>query len=153
MTNNLFSAYCRTMGLPEPVTEYRFGAIASGGPGKGLRSRLKGTGLQDWRMDYAWPDQKVALEVEGGVWTGGRHTRGKGYTEDLRKYSEAAILGWRVIRTTPNELCKLRTLDMVRRALRNARNAESESRSTDTTETNRDLREDPKGVGHAGPNK
>jgi len=42
----------------------------------------------------------VAWEIEGGVYSGGRHTRGKGYEEDCRKYSEAAVLGWRVIRTT-----------------------------------------------------
>lgn len=53
-----------------------------------------------WRFDYAWPDKMIAFEQEGGVWTGGRHTRGKGYENDCIKYSEAAILGWTVIRAT-----------------------------------------------------
>ena len=119
MTTNLFRAYCRTMGLPEPVTEYRFGAIASGGPGKGLRSRLKGTGLQDWRMDYAWPDQMVALEVEGGVYTGGRHTRGSGFVGDMAKYNAAGAMGWIVLRCQPKDLIKAATVEMVKRAMVN----------------------------------
>ena len=119
MTTNLFRAYCRTMGLPEPVTEYRFGAIASGGPGKGLRSRLKGTGLQDWRMDYAWPDQMVALEVEGGVYTGGRHTRGSGFVGDMAKYNAAGAMGWIVLRCQPKDLIKAATVEMVKRAMAN----------------------------------
>lgn len=54
-----------------------------------------------WRFDYAWPDQLVAFEYEGGVWGGqGRHVRGRGYRDDCIKYSTAAALGWCVIRAT-----------------------------------------------------
>lgn len=53
-----------------------------------------------WRFDYAWPEQMVAFEVEGGTWSGGKHTRGKGYRNDCEKYNRAAIMGWRVIRAT-----------------------------------------------------
>jgi len=41
---------------------------------------------------------KIAIEAEGGVWTGGRHTRGGGYTKDAEKYNAAVVLGWRVLR-------------------------------------------------------
>jgi metal-sulfur cluster biosynthetic enzyme len=57
-----------------------------------------------WRFDYAWPEYKVALEVEGGAFTRGRHTRGVGFVNDLTKYSEAAIQGWLVLRLTPTDL-------------------------------------------------
>jgi len=53
-----------------------------------------------WRFDFAWPLEKFAVEIEGGVWSGGRHTRGKGFIEDCIKYNEAVMLGWRVIRVT-----------------------------------------------------
>lgn len=47
----------------------------------------------------------LAVEVEGGAWVGGRHTRGKGFVEDLKKYQEAQRLGWTIYRTA-GELIK-----------------------------------------------
>lgn len=59
-----------------------------------------------WRFDFAKPDEKIAVECEGGVWTGGRHTRGSGFVKDTEKYNQAAILGWRVLR-----YCSKRQMD------------------------------------------
>lgn len=57
-----------------------------------------------WRFDYAVVNQRIALEVEGGVWTGGRHTSPRGFLGDLEKYNTATLMGWRVVRTTPEKL-------------------------------------------------
>ena len=57
-----------------------------------------------WRFDYAIPDMRIALEVEGGVWTGGRHTSSAGFIKDMEKYNRAALLGWLVLRCTPKTL-------------------------------------------------
>lgn len=70
-----------------------------------------------WRFDYAWPDYQVALEVEGGVWVGGRHTSGAGFVKDMEKYNEAACMGWRIIRCQPRQLCTMQTVETLRRAL------------------------------------
>jgi len=56
-----------------------------------------------WRFDFAHPYTQTAFEVEGGVWSQGRHTRGAGFIEDCEKYNEAARLGWTVVRL-PNRL-------------------------------------------------
>lgn len=80
--------------------EYRFAAIACGGTGKGLRARLDAAELKDWRLDFAWPEKKLAVEVEGGVYSGGRHTRGVGFEEDAHKYNVLTLLGWRLLRFT-----------------------------------------------------
>jgi len=57
-----------------------------------------------WRFDFAWPEHKLAVEVEGGAWTGGRHTRGNGFVADCDKYNAATVLGWRVLRYTTSHL-------------------------------------------------
>lgn len=51
-----------------------------------------------WAFDFAFPEQMVAIEIEGGTWSGGRHTRGSGYEKDLEKYNAATRLGWRIFR-------------------------------------------------------
>lgn len=97
--HRLFVDMLRAAKLPEPVAEYRFW------PGR------------KFAFDYAWPEVKVALEIEGAVYTQGRHTRGAGYVSDMRKYSEAAIRGWCLIRLTPDQLHQQSGETLIRRAL------------------------------------
>lgn len=51
-----------------------------------------------WRFDFSFPDQMIAVELEGGIWTNGRHTRGAGVLGDMEKYNMAAKMGWMVLR-------------------------------------------------------
>jgi very-short-patch-repair endonuclease len=54
-----------------------------------------------FRFDYAFPDHKIAVEYEGGVYgSKGRHTRQAGYARDAQKYNLAVKLGWKVLRYT-----------------------------------------------------
>lgn len=71
----------------------------------GVETEYRFHPTRKWRFDYAWPERKIALEIEGGIWKKGRHVNPKGYENDCIKYSEAAVLGWRIIRCTP-EMCK-----------------------------------------------
>ena len=74
------------VGLPDPATELLFHP------------------KRKWRFDYAWEEQKLALEVHGGIHSGGRHTRGRGFVEDRAKMNEAALLGWTVLEVTPEHI-------------------------------------------------
>jgi very-short-patch-repair endonuclease len=65
-----------------------------------------------WRFDYAWPDIKFAVEVEGGLYVMGRHSRGAGYEKDLEKYSEAMVLGWQVLRVSNKLINSGRALEI-----------------------------------------
>jgi len=77
-----------------------------------MELQLLGTLVEEWqveykflsdrnfRFDFAWPEKKIALEVEGGTWTISRHTTGKGFEADCLKYNLAAVEGWRIIRAT-----------------------------------------------------
>jgi len=53
-----------------------------------------------FRFDIAIPSLKIAIEFEGGVFSGGRHTRGKGYISDCKKYNLATMHGWKLLRYT-----------------------------------------------------
>lgn len=76
-----------------------------------------------WRFDFVLmrgdvlSERVVALEVEGGAWTGGRHTRGSGFVKDIEKYNAATLQGWKVLRCVPDDLCTTDTVEMVKRAL------------------------------------
>jgi hypothetical protein len=97
-TPNSFAPICRALKLPVPEIEYRFDP----------RRR--------WRFDYAWPERRIALEVEGGAWLRGRHNRARGFIKDLEKYNEALLLGWRVLRVTPQEVQSGSVFDLLKRA-------------------------------------
>jgi very-short-patch-repair endonuclease len=53
-----------------------------------------------FRFDYAFPEHKIAVEYEGGIYSRGRHTRALGYARDAEKYNLALKLGWKVLRYT-----------------------------------------------------
>jgi hypothetical protein len=102
-----FDRLCQLSGLPQPVAEFRFHTT------------------RKWRFDWAWPSTNimgevlggVALEVQGGLFVQGRHSRGAALLKEHEKLNEAAALGWRVLFVTPKDLESTVTFDLLRRAL------------------------------------
>lgn len=103
-----FLRQIKNAGLPEPAKEYRFHPV-----------RL-------WRLDFAYPEKKIAVEIDGGGWgrvvvchrckqtvlrfvngrsfpvrEGGRHHTAKGVEADNEKKNALAELGWRVVTYNP----------------------------------------------------
>ena len=74
----------KSLKLSLPVRQYKF-----------LENR-------NFRFDFAWIEEKIALEVEGGIYTQGRHTRGSGFIKDCEKYNLAILNGWKVFRVADN---------------------------------------------------
>jgi hypothetical protein len=99
-------------GVPEPEPEYRFHT------------------QRRWRFDYAWPAKLVSIEIEGGTWTKGAHTRGKHFEGDCQKYNEAALAGWLVLRVTTDMVRDGRAIAFIERALGERDNARDDSIST-----------------------
>jgi len=60
--------------------------------------------VRRWRFDFAMPDKRLAIEVEGGTWINGRHNRGSSMEAELEKYNAAAIQGWTVLRFTTSQV-------------------------------------------------
>ena len=73
--------------------------------------------IRRWRLDFAFPDQKLAVEVEGGVWSGGRHSRGAGFEADCEKYNALTLAGWRLLRFTGKPIKSGEALETIMKAL------------------------------------
>lgn len=97
--------------LPMPQQQYRFAPP------------------RRWTFDFAWADRWLYCEVEGGIFIkgGGRHNRALGFEADCEKYAEAAILGWRGLRVTTQQVKDGRALKLIERALRSTASQEQPS--------------------------
>ena len=89
----------RAASVPPPIPEWKFALP------------------RQWRFDYAWPDRKVAVEVDGGTWVHGRHSRATGQEKDMEKNNAAAIAGWLVIHVTGAMIEDGRALAVIEAAL------------------------------------
>ena len=111
-SSDLFTVLCRSDLGVECVKEYRFHST------------------RKWRFDFAIPRYKVAIEIDGGVWTYGRHNRAAGYIADMEKMNAAASLGWIVLKFTPQEQYNKTTFELLRKTIntiKNGRNLETNS--------------------------
>ena len=70
-----------------------------------------------WRFDFCWPSRMVAVELEGGVYSGGRHVRGRGFENDCEKMNAASLAGWKLGRFTSRMVDNGEALAWLRRAL------------------------------------
>jgi len=85
----LFLQQVRAAKLAEPLRQYQFAK-----PRK-------------WAFDFAFFDGHLnpcAIEIDGAIYTNGRHTRGKGFEADCEKLNEAALLGWTVLRFSTGQV-------------------------------------------------
>lgn len=70
----------RLHGLPTPEREFRFHEH------------------RKFRLDFAWPALRWAVEIEGGIYRGGGHTHVKDLKRDMVKGNLLAMGGWRLLR-------------------------------------------------------
>jgi len=70
-----------------------------------------------WRFDYALPELKIAIEIDGGLFTGGRHSGGMGQYKDFQKLNSASELGWLVFHYIPDEKFSLEMRKQVAKAI------------------------------------
>jgi len=99
----IFLKLCHEFKVPTPEPEFMFA--------KDIKRK--------WRIDFFFQknETKVALEVEGGVWTGGRHTRASGFVKDMEKYNEMAKRGILLLRVEPKKLNTTETMRLIKDTL------------------------------------
>lgn len=95
-----FALFCRAHKL-EPVAEFKF------------------CPTRRWRADFGFPAQMMLVEIEGGIWTNGRHNRGSGFEADCEKYNHASLMGYRVFRFTPKMVASGEAIRIVQEAIAN----------------------------------
>lgn len=71
---------------------------------------------RQFRIDYAIPQFKIAIEQEGGIYMKGNsgHSSGTGIARDMKKNNLLVSKGWRLIRCQPTEMLTLRTIKLIR---------------------------------------
>jgi very-short-patch-repair endonuclease len=95
-----FALHCKAYGL-EPEREFLFAAEIG----------------RKFRADFAFPNDRLLVEIEGGSWTNGRHNRGYGFELDCEKYNIATYLGWRLLRYSTDMVTGGGAIQNVRRIL------------------------------------
>ena len=69
----------RTAGLPIPEPQYRIPP-------------------RKYRYDFAWPEAKLLVEVQGGIWMDkSGHNTGYGLHRDYEKVNYASLNGWKIL--------------------------------------------------------
>jgi very-short-patch-repair endonuclease len=72
-----------------------------------------------WRFDFAFPEQRVAVEVDGAMWgVQGRHQRPDHLAEQNDKGNAATLLGWRLLRFTTAQVLSGDAFGMILKALK-----------------------------------
>lgn len=74
-----------------------------------------------WAFDFAWPEHRIAVEIEGVTVVragkmfliGGRHGTIDGFKEDAEKYAWAAVKGWRLLRFEQSQVKAGLAIDML----------------------------------------
>lgn len=91
--------HIRAHQLPEPEREYRFHPD------------------RKFRADFAYPADRLLIEVEGGIHRRGGHSSPAGITRDVEKYNLAMLSGYRVLRCTGEHVKNGQCVLWIREAL------------------------------------
>lgn len=116
----------------EPKAKAKAGAKPAGNKAAGSKGEIALAGQLDlrgisyerelmlipkrrFRFDFLLAQFALVVEVEGGTWSGGRHTSGVGFRSDCQKYNMALELGYRVLRYTTDMVTKGEAIAQVER--------------------------------------
>lgn len=112
-SQQVFTAWCLENGLPAPEYEITGDRYI---PGRKFRLDIGWEGMSTPLGTAKWP-VKIGIEVQGGVWRGGKHGRGSGVARDMEKRNLGILNGWRVLEFVPSELCMTETAGIIKKLM------------------------------------
>lgn len=71
-----------------------------------------------WRLDFAWPERLIGVEVDGGTYQRGAHSRHWGQKRDAQKQNAAMLQGWALFRFTSDMIQSGEALETLQIALK-----------------------------------
>ena len=74
-----------------------------------------------WKMDIALPDKFICIEIHGGIFANGRHTRGMGFRRDREKMNSAQLLGHTVLEFDTGIMFDAKTIEDIDLAIEMSR--------------------------------
>lgn len=74
---------------------------------------LKSKRSKRYRLDFAHPQSRTGIEIQGGVYNRGRHVTGSGYERDCKKYNLAYTSGWTIFLLTATMAKDATWLEMI----------------------------------------
>lgn len=83
----------------------------------GWLRELKFSESRKWRVDFVWPKEIIAVEIQGGTHSKGRHVRGAGYEGDCEKLNALNELGYMTFWFTSAMVKDGRAIDQIKRVL------------------------------------
>ena len=84
------------------------------------RQQYKAIPGRRYSWDFAWPEAKILLEVQGGTWMSkGGHNTGSGINRDNEKANLANIAGWCCLAVTKDHIKSGQALEWVKEAHKN----------------------------------
>lgn len=98
-------------GAESPMeSEARLAMIDGGLPPPVLQYEIVDRNWQTWRVDFAWPERRVAVEYDGFDW----HSDPDKFRRDRQKRAALQEIGWAVVSVVADDV-RRRPWDMVRR--------------------------------------
>lgn len=110
-------AWGESQGMSSRLEEQLDEQIKKAGIHKGMVRELRAIEGRRFRVDFCWPQDNLAVEVQGGIWTRGRHARPMGIVKDYEKFNLLTLGGWRVLLLTSLDVQSGKGLKMILDAL------------------------------------
>lgn len=91
--NREFMIQCQGLKLPPAAVQWRF-----------ANSKHPNNAARKWRCDVLFPDYRLMVEIDGGIWVRGAHSHPTDIIRNMTKQNDAMLLGYQVLRFTPAEV-------------------------------------------------